>query len=315
MKKRCVLAVGGNSLVRDKEHQSLKDQYEAAHQTVAHVANMLAAGWEVGLSHGNGPQVGAELLRGEIARAEVEPLPLDIADAETQGIIAYALQQNLQNILRHRGLDIEVASVITQVEVDPKDIAFSEPTKPIGAFMDEEEAKLRASRDGWDVREDAGRGWRRVVASPAPMRIVEEKTLRRLVDDGVCVIAVGGGGIPVVRDENGDLRGKPAVIDKDLASAMWANTLDADLLLISTKVDRVALFWGTPEQQFVDFMPMEEVRRHLDEGVHFAIGSMEPKMRAALHFLEGGGREVIITDPDHLEQALAGEAGTHITRA
>jgi carbamate kinase len=204
--------------------------------------------------------------------------------------------------------------VVTQVEVDPADPAFESPSKPIGSFMDLEEAKRRQEEDGWQVKEDAGRGWRRVVASPQPKRIVEVDIIRQLLDAGNVVIGVGGGGIPVVVDENGDLRGVAAVIDKDLASALLANEVDADLLLISTAVEKCALNFGTPEEEWVDEFTLDEVKQYLAEGSHFAEGSMAPKMRAVVQFLENGGKEALITNPENIERAVAGETGTRIRR-
>ena len=229
-----------------------------------------------------------------------------------QGAIGYALQQNLDNDLRRAGIEREVATVVTQVEVDPHDPAFLNPGKPIGPFFNEEEAAERRSVDGWDVREDAGRGWRRVVASPHPLRIVELGVVKTLLDAGVIVITVGGGGIPVVPDEHGNLKGVPAVIDKDHASALLAGNINADMFLISTAVEKVALHWGTADQRFVDRFTVAQVKEHLEEGTHFAEGSMAPKMRAVVSFLENGGSEALITNPDSLEKAIAGETGTRI---
>ena len=249
---RLVIAIGGNSLIPDGDHQTVQDQYAAAAETDDHIAALVEQGWDVAISHGNGPQVGFILRRSELASSELHEIPLDYCGADTQGAIGYMLQQNLANDFRQRGIDKSVATVVTQVEVDANDPAFRKPAKPIGSFMDEEEAMRRRDDEGWDVLEDAGRGWRRVVASPQPMRIVELDVIRRLLDAGVITIAVGGGGIPVVENEYGDLEGIAAVIDKDLASAMLANQVDADLLLISTAVEQVALNFGTPEQRWVD---------------------------------------------------------------
>lgn len=311
---RLVIAIGGNSLIPDEAHQSVQDQYLAAAETDRHIASLVEDGWDVAISHGNGPQVGFILRRSEMASSELHEVPLDYCGADTQGAIGYMLQQNLVNEFRRRGLDIDVATIVTQVEVDANDPAFTDPSKPIGSFMDEQQAIDRRDTEGWDVREDAGRGWRRVVASPAPKRIVELPVIRQLLDAGVVTIAVGGGGIPVAADDDGDLRGIPAVIDKDLASALLANEVGADLLLISTAVEQVALHFGTPDQRWVDHLTLDEVRRYLDEGIHFAEGSMAPKMRAVVQFLEAGGSEALITDPENLERAMAGETGTRIVR-
>ncbi len=311
---RLVIAIGGNSLIPDAEHSSVQDQYAAAAETDDHIASLVEQGWEVAISHGNGPQVGFILRRSELASSELHEIPLDYCGADTQGAIGYMLQQNLVNDFRQRGIDASVATIVTQVEVDPNDPAFDDASKPIGSFMDEEQAMRRRDKEGWIVKEDAGRGWRRVVASPMPMRIVELPVIKQLLDAGVVTIAVGGGGIPVVKDDNGDLVGIAAVIDKDLASALLATEVGADLLLISTAVEQVALHYGTPDQVWVDQMTLAELKGYLDEGVHFSEGSMAPKMRAVVQFLEGGGREALITDPANLERAMAGETGTRIVR-
>jgi len=309
---RAVIAIGGNSLIPDAQHQTVQDQYLAAGVTDDHIAALVEDGWDVAISHGNGPQVGFILRRSELASNELHEVPLDYCGADTQGAIGYMLQQNLINDFRQKGIDKNVATVVTQVEVDPNDPAFDNPSKPIGSFMDEEQARSRMENEGWDCTEDAGRGWRRVVASPQPRRIVEVDIIRQLLDAGNVVIGVGGGGIPVVADENGDLAGVAAVIDKDLASALLANEVDADLLLISTAVEKCALNFGTPEEEWVDEFTLDEVKRYLEEGTHFAEGSMAPKMRAVVQFLENGGKEALITNPENIERAVAGETGTRI---
>ncbi|MFO7700791.1 MAG: carbamate kinase [Acidimicrobiia bacterium] len=311
---RLVIAIGGNSLIPDADHMTVQDQYLAAAETDDHIASLVQDGWEVAISHGNGPQVGFILRRSELASNELHEIPLDYCGADTQGAIGYMLQQNLVNDFRQRGLDVSVATIVTQVEVDADDPAFTNPSKPIGSFMDEAQAMRRRDVEGWDVREDAGRGWRRVVASPHPKRIVEIEVIKQLLDAGVVTIAVGGGGIPVVADEHGDLSGIAAVIDKDLASALLATEVGADLLLISTAVEQVALDYGTPNQRWVDRLTLAEVKAYLAEGVHFAEGSMAPKMRAVVQFLEAGGSEALITNPVNLERAMAGETGTRIVR-
>jgi carbamate kinase len=307
-----VIAIGGNSLIKDKQHQSIEDQYVAAGETDQHIADLIAAGWDVAISHGNGPQVGFIMRRSELSRGELHEVPMDVAGADTQGAIGYALQQNLVNDFRAMGIDKSVATVVTQVEVAADDPAMISPSKPIGTFLDEAEAKKRRDEEGWVVVEDAGRGWRRVVASPQPKRIVEIDVIRQLIDSGVVVICVGGGGIPVVADENGDLKGVAAVIDKDVATAVLANEIDADLLIISTAVEKVALRFGTPEQEDVDRFTLAEVKQYLAEGGHFAEGSMAPKMRAVVQFLEAGGKEALITNPENIMRAMNGETGTRI---
>jgi carbamate kinase len=309
---KVVIAIGGNSLIADKDHQTVEDQYNAAAETDQHIAALVQDGWDVAISHGNGPQVGFILRRSELSRHELHEIPMDVAGADTQGAIGYALQQNLINDFRAMDIDKQVATIVTQVEVSATDPAMLNPSKPIGTFLEEDEAKQRRDEQGWVIKEDAGRGWRRVVASPQPQRIVEIEVIKQLIDAGVVVICVGGGGIPVVADENGDLHGVAAVIDKDLASALLANQIGADVLLISTAVEKCAIHFGKPEQQWVDQFTLSEVKQYLEEGGHFAEGSMAPKMRAVVKFLEGGGKEAIITDPSNLERAVAGETGTRI---
>ncbi len=310
--KTAVIAIGGNSLIKDKAHQTVEDQYQAARETSRHIAGMIATGWNVAIAHGNGPQVGFILRRSELARHELHEVPLDVCGADTQGAIGYALQQNLYNHLREMGLDRLVTTVVTQVEVSAADPAFQSPDKPIGSFMDEAEAMQRQSRDGWDVVEDAGRGWRRVVASPQPKRIVELGAIETLLNAGIIVIAVGGGGIPVVADEAGSLRGVAAVIDKDRASALLANDIGADLFLISTSVEKVALNFGKPDQRWLHQITLAEAKQYLAEGTHFAKGSMAPKIQSVIQFLENGGERAIITNPENINRALAGETGTHV---
>ncbi len=313
-KKVAVVAIGGNSLISDKTHQTVADQYAAAGETAGHIAVMIKDGWDVAISHGNGPQVGFILRRSELAAHELHEVPLDVCGADTQGAIGYALQQNLYNHFLRMGIDKHVTTVVTQVEVSADDPAFVNPSKPIGSFMDEPTAIRRREADGWDVVDDAGRGWRRVVASPLPIRIVEEPAVRQLIDAGMVVITVGGGGIPVVAEQNGNLKGVAAVIDKDFASALLAADIGADLLVISTAIEKVALNFGKPNQKWIDHMTLSEAKQYLAEGVHFAKGSMAPKIQAAINFVEAGGEKVLITDPPNIARALAGETGTHITK-
>jgi len=312
--KTAVVAIGGNSLIKDSKHQTIECQYEAAKETAFHIADMIEAGWNVAIGHGNGPQVGFMLARTEIAHkvAGMHDVPLDTLGADTQGAIGYWLQQNLQNILFHRGIKKNVATLITQVLVDRDDPAFKLPTKPIGGFMEEAEAMQRKTEMGWNVVEDAGRGWRRVVASPVPKEVVELETVRVLINAGVIVITVGGGGIPVVDKGNGDYIGVAAVIDKDYASGLLARALEADLFLISTAVEKAALHYGKPEQEWLDRMTLSEAKQYLAEGKHFAKGSMAPKMQSIIWYLEAGGKHAIITNPENIGRALKGETGTHI---
>jgi carbamate kinase len=310
--QRAVVAIGGNSLIKDKQHQTVADQYEAMRETTASIADLAEQGWEVAITHGNGPQVGFILRRSELSRHELHEVPLDACGADSQGAIGYALQQNMRNHLLARGLELPVATVVTQVEVSPDDPAWESPSKPIGSFMTAETAAERRAGEGWAVIEDAGRGWRRVVPSPEPVRIVEADVVRMLLDAGVIVITVGGGGIPVVREPDGMLKGVDAVIDKDLASAMLATVIEAGLLVITTAVERVALGWGTPQQRWVDCLTVAEAKAYLAEGIHFAAGSMAPKIQACINYLEAGGGEVLITDPEHLPAAIRGETGTRL---
>src|SRR5512145_2781597 len=312
--KLAVIAIGGNSLIADKAHQTVEDQYQAAKQTTYHIADMIEQGWDVAIGHGNGPQVGFILRRSEIA-AKVEGMhevPLDVCGADSQGAIGYALQQNLQNELYQRGIRKKVVTVITQVLVDKDDPAFQNPSKPIGGFMDAEEAKRRKEEQGWSVVEDAGRGWRRVVASPMPKEIVELDTVMTLLQRGIVVITVGGGGIPVLDVGNGDYRGTAAVIDKDYASSLLAREIKADLFVISTAVEKVAINFGKPNQQWLDKITLSEAKRYLAEGIHFAKGSMAPKIQAIIWYLENGGKQALITNPENIGRALKGETGTWI---
>mgnify|MGYP006286997821 CR=1 FL=1 len=312
-KRTAVIAIGGNSLIKDKNHVTVEDQYKAAHETAHHIAEMISHGWDVAIGHGNGPQVGFILRRSEIAAkvAGMHEVPLDSCGADTQGAIGYHLQQNLANEFKERELPKVAATVITQVRVDPDDPAFQQPTKPIGTFMEEEEAQKRAEQEGWTVVEDAGRGWRRVVASPLPEEIVELEAVKQLIDAGVVTITVGGGGIPVVREEDGSLQGVPAVIDKDYASSLLAQSIDADLFLISTAVEQVYLNFNQPDQKAIDKMTVAEAKEYAAQG-HFAEGSMRPKIEAIIWFLEAGGKEALITNPENIARALRGETGTRI---
>ena len=312
--KLAVIAIGGNSLIKDESHKSVEDQYLAAKETTFHIADMIEAGWDVAVGHGNGPQVGFILRRSEIA-AKVEGMhevPLEVCGADSQGAIGYALQQTLQNELNRRKIKKSVATVVTQVAVDANDKAFKEPSKPIGSFMDEAEAKRRQTELGWSVKEDAGRGWRRVVASPLPSEVVELEAVQALLKAGTVVVTVGGGGIPVIRKPDGELQGVAAVIDKDFASSLLARLIHADLLLISTAVEKVAVNFGKPEQKWLDKMTLAEAKAYLADGTHFAKGSMAPKIQAVIWFLENGGKQALITNPENIGRAIKGETGTLI---
>ena len=309
-----VVAVGGNSLIVDDQRQSIPDQVKAATMTSHYVADMVEAGWTVVLTHGNGPQVGFILRRSGIAKGMVPEVPVDYADADTQGAIGYMFQRALYNEFQRRKLKRKVVAIVTQVLVDPGDPAFRNPTKPIGAHMTEDVAKSLAGDFGWVVREDAGRGWRRVVASPMPQQIIERDIIEALVDLGYIVIACGGGGIPVLRDAQGDLQGLEAVIDKDFASSLLARDLGAELFVVSTGVEKVAVDFGKPTQRWLERITLADVRKYFAEG-QFPKGSMGPKIEAIISFLEGGGTRALITNPPNLGRALSGATGTHIVPA
>ncbi|MCK4546845.1 MAG: carbamate kinase [Candidatus Eisenbacteria sp.] len=313
MGKLAVIAIGGNSLIKDKEHQSVEDQYQAVAKTCSHVAGLIEEGYNLVITHGNGPQVGFILMRSELASGVLHQVPLDSCGADTQGAIGYHIQRALVNEFRKRGIDGRVAAVVTQVVVDRNDPAFGTPSKPIGPFYEKEKAEKYRAQEGWVIVEDAGRGYRRVVASPVPVEIIEEDAIRTLAEAGFVVVAVGGGGIPVIRNEEGDLEGAAAVIDKDLASGLLASNLGAEDLIISTSVESVALNFGTPDEKPLSKMTLDEARRYLSEG-HFAPGSMKPKIETAIEFLEKGGARVIITCPEYIVQAVRGERGTTIVR-
>ena len=312
-RKLAVVAIGGNSLIKDKEHKTVQDQYAAAKETCYHITDMIAEGWDIVISHGNGPQVGFILARSEIAHkvAGMHEVPLDFCGADSQGALGYTLQQNLADEFKRRGMKKSVATVVTQTLVNSDDPAFDAPSKPIGSFMDQAEAQDRTENYGWNVVEDAGRGWRRVVPSPYPQRIIEMDAIKVLLQAGIVTIAAGGGGIPVVENEDGGLIGVEAVVDKDYASALLAREVEADLFLISTAVEKVALNYGKPDQVWLDRMTVAEAQVYDDEG-HFPRGSMGPKIEAAMYYLKYGGSEVIITNPENITRALRGETGTWI---
>ena len=305
-----VVAVGGNSLTKAGQRGTIPEQFVNSRETSKHIADMLERGYEIVVTHGNGPQVGNILLRAEMASTVLPPLPLDTCGADSQGGIGYMLQQVLGTELRRRGIDKDVVTVLTQVVVDPSDPAFEKPSKPIGPFYNKEEAEKRRDEEGWTIVEDANRGWRRVVPSPMPVRVVEVRAIETLLLSGCVVIAVGGGGIPVTEDGEG-LKGVEAVIDKDHASRLLANQIGAELFVISTDVEKVCLDFGRPAETPLDTITAEEARRYLEEG-HFPAGSMGPKIKAGIDFLENGGDAVIITNPGSLGSAIDGKAGTRI---
>jgi carbamate kinase len=313
MSKLAVVAIGGNSLIKDEAHKSVPDQFNAVRETAVHIAEMIEQGWNVVVTHGNGPQVGFILLRSELASKVLHIVPLDSCGADTQGAIGYMIQQALYNEFLRRDIQRQSATVVTQVVVDRNDPAMQNPSKPIGSFYQEEEAHTKMSKEGWIMVEDAGRGWRRVVPSPIPREIVERDAIDTLIQNSFIVIAVGGGGISVIRDDSGSLSGVDAVIDKDLASSLLASELKADLLLISTAVEKVALNFKKPNQINLDHITLDEAKRYFEEG-HFAKGSMGPKVKAVINFLESGGRAALITMPETIGKALDGQTGTWIVR-
>jgi len=307
-----VITLGGNAVLPVGKSGTIDEQFELARATMSHVARLAKEGLRLVLSHGNGPIVGNIVIRNECASHLVPPMPLFICGADSQGGIGFMIQNALRNELYLAGYPRPVASVITQVEVDPRDPAFANPSKPIGPFYREDEARDMERIKGWAMREDAGRGWRRVVPSPEPKRIVEWEAIKQLVDADILTIAAGGGGIPVKMNREGLLKGIDAVVDKDLAANLLARSLGATGLVFVTGVRRVALGFGTPRQRDLETIGLEELKSHQAAG-EFAPGSMGPKMEAAIRFLEQGGREVIVCSPEELGEAMDGRAGTRIT--
>lgn len=311
MSKKIVIALGGNAL-EDSASPTAENQLKVVRSSMVHVSELIAGGARVVVTHGNGPQVGRIALQNEAAKGETPPMPFDICGAMSQGMIGYHIQQALKGELRRRGVHSEVASVLTQVVVDADDKAFDNPTKPIGPFYSKSEGDELVKSKGYFIKEDAGRGFRRMIASPKPVEIVELATIKALINEGVTVVAVGGGGIPVVKGADGSLQGVEAVIDKDFASSKLAENLDADLLVILTEVEKVALNFGKPDQKFLDSITVGEAKEYIEQG-HFAPGSMLPKIEACLGFVQSkGGRKAIITSLANVNNALAGKGGTHI---
>jgi len=311
VKRLIVIALGGNSLIKDQDKIGAEEQLEVIQASCKPIVNLVKKGFNVVITHGNGPQVGFNLLKSEAAREQVPPLPLDVAVAETQGSIGYMIQQAMKNEYSCQGIAKDVVTVITQVKVSADDTAFQKPQKPIGPFYDRKQAECLKRRKGWEMVEDAGRGYRRVVASPRPVEIVESRAIRTLVEEGFTVISCGGGGIPVISEGGDSVAGSAAVIDKDRAAGLLAGLLKADLLVIPTGVGKVSLNFRKPNQVDLDSISLDEARLYMEQG-HFAAGSMEPKIEAAISFLKAGGVEAIITLPEMIEQAVLGNAGTHI---
>lgn len=313
MHESILIAVGGNSFIKDPSHSTVPDQYLAAWETSRYIADIIAEGRNVVITHGNGPQVGFILRRSELSRHELHEVPLVSCVADTQGALGYHIQQTLSNELRKLNVAKPVLSVVTQVLVDRSDPSFSNPKKPIGQFYGHQEARKIVAERGWRMIEDADRGWRRVVPSPAPKEIVEIGAIRKIFESGIVMIAAGGGGIPVIRKEDGSLEGIDAVIDKDLTSALLANLLGIETMVISTSVPNACLNFGKPDEETIHEMNTGDARRYIKEG-HFKSGSMLPKIEAAINFLEEGGKEAIITNPPSIRDSLRGKAGTRIIK-
>jgi len=307
MSKILVVALGGNALIEDPNHVSVSAQYQAARRTAQSLGPLISKGYNIAIVHGNGPQVGFILRRVELSLGELHDIPLDSCVADSQGGIGYNIQMAMRNEIEERS----AVTVVTEVLVDREDPAFLDPVKPIGNFMDAKKARERSKSDGWVVKEDAGRGWRRVVPSPEPIEILELDVIRALVESGVITIAAGGGGIPVVLGDNGKIEGVEAVIDKDKAASLLARSLNADKLVISTAVPKVCVDFGKPTQRELDLLSVSEARALAAEG-QFAPGSMLPKIQALVDFVQATGREGLISDPLHLSTALEGADGTRI---
>ncbi|HVP57551.1 MAG TPA: carbamate kinase [bacterium] len=312
-RKKIVIAVGGNSIIPAAKQGTIQEQMEMTRATMVQVAKLVGKGHLVAMTHGNGPVVGNIVIRNEMAKNVLPPMPLDVCGADSEGGIGYMIQQALQNQLHQMGIDKDVITIITQVVVDRSDPAFAKPAKPIGPFYERKAAEEMAELKGWSIVEDSGRGYRRVVPSPLPLEIVEWRAIERAIASGAIVIAVGGGGVPVVRDADGRLRGVEAVIDKDRASSVLARELKADILMMLTEVEKVALRFGKPDQEDLDSMTVALARQYLAAG-EFPPGSMGPKIEAAIEFLEDSGELVVITRPELASAALDGKRCTRIVR-
>lgn len=310
-RKAVVVALGGNAILRHRETGTAEEQFANVRRTSRHIADIARDGYAVAVTHGNGPQVGDILLRNELAKDILPPMPLDVCGAESQGMIGYMLQQSMEEALGAGGLDFPVATVLTQTLVDAGDPAFKSPEKPIGPFYTAMQARRLAEEMGWRMVQLPGQGYRRVVPSPRPVALVEGPAISRLFRDGAIVIAAGGGGIPVVAGPHGTLRGVEAVVDKDYTAALLARLVGADDLLILTDVEYVFLNYGRPDQEAVREMGVSEAKEHLAEG-HFPPGTMRPKIEAVVGFIESGGRRAVVTSLDSAREALAGRTGTEI---
>ncbi|MBB6062339.1 carbamate kinase [Thermosipho japonicus] len=311
MKKLAVVAIGGNAINRPGEKPTAENMFKNIKVTASYLADMIELGYRIIITHGNGPQVGNLLVQQDIAKDTIPPFPMDVLGAMTQGYLGYMISQELKNVLNERKIDKEIATVVTQIVVNKDDPGFKNPTKPVGPFYSEEEAKKIMKEKGWLFKEDAGRGWRRVVPSPIPLDIIEKRTIKDLVENDVIVVAGGGGGIPVIIDEKGEIKGVEAVIDKDRASALIAKELDADEFIILTAVEKVYLNFNKPDQKPLDTITVKEAEKYMNEG-HFAKGSMLPKIEACISFVTSTNRPALITDMEKLKDALEGKTGTRI---
>lgn len=309
--KTAVVALGGNAITRKGVPDTIANQFKHTRQSLAGIVPLARDGYKIAITHGNGPQAGNALLRVELARDKAPILPLGICVADTEGGMGYMIEQSLQNRLRNEGIDRDVVTIVTQVLVDKDDPSIKNPTKYIGQFYTRDEAKQYAKERGWSVKKDGDRGWRRVVASPIPLATINAQSIKNLVSKGMIVIAAGGGGVPVYIDEDGNYEGVDAVIDKDRASAVLAKEIGADLLVILTGVDKVALNFGKLDQQFLDRVTVAEMKGYAQKK-HFPPGSMGPKIEAAIGFIESGGKEVVITSIEKAYEAVKGDAGTRI---
>lgn len=313
MNQKVLVALGGNAILKHKEKGTAEEQFENVKAACKHLARLVENGYRIAITHGNGPQVGDILLKNERSKDVLPPMPLDVCGAQSQGMIGYMLQQSLQNEMRKSGANIPVVSLVTQTRVDEKDAAFSIPTKPVGPFYLASEAERLRHEKGWNLVEDGGRGYRRVVPSPRPKEIVEREAIKRLFESGAIVIAVGGGGVPVAAKEDDGLKGVEAVIDKDFAAQILASDIGAEILLLLTDVEKVALNYGKPNQTDLDEISTVEAQRYLKKG-HFAPGSMAPKVEAAIGFVNAGGKKAVISSLEAGGRALEGKAGTIIHR-
>jgi carbamate kinase len=313
MSKTAVIALGGNAITRKEVEDTIANQFANTRSSLYGLIELIRSGYNIAITHGNGPQVGNAILRVELARGKAPILPLGICVADTEGGMGYMIGQSLQNRLYRDKIKREVVTIITQVEVNKDDPELANPSKFIGQFYSKQEAVLFQTERGWVMKEDSNRGWRRVVASPIPRKIVEGRIIAQLVDSGVIVIAAGGGGIPVYVEKDGTLEGVDAVIDKDRASALLANQISAEMLIILTNIDKVALNYGKPNQKLIDEMTASDAEEYLRQG-HFPPGSMGPKIEAAIAFLRNGGTKVVVSSIEKASEAVFGNAGTVITR-